>query len=200
MVYSSYLGDRANGRPSSRSSSRSRDSPEGPAPMVSSSDLGDRPQWSPEFPILLTTPRFPRGTGTNGLLVRSGRPAPMVARSPDPPHDPEIPPRDRHPWFPRHRSPWVHLQVSFATTLGPIAAFGSWMGLAWSFLEFLGVTPRKLQALLVLISRPQILGQSSGSWLRLWPVPQICYWEDASLREVKRVRPARCVGTASRHS
>jgi hypothetical protein len=28
----------------------------------------------------------------------------------------------------------------------------------------------------------------------------ICYWEDASLREVKLVRPARCVGTASRHS
>ena len=50
-----------------------RVSPEGPAPMVSSSDLGDRPQWSPEFPILLTTPRFPRGTGTNGLLVTSPR-------------------------------------------------------------------------------------------------------------------------------
>ena len=46
--------------------------------MVSSSDLGDRPQWSPEFPILLTIPSFPRGTGPNGLLVRSGRPAPMV--------------------------------------------------------------------------------------------------------------------------
>jgi hypothetical protein len=41
--------------------------------MVSSSDLGDRPQWSSEFPILLTTPRFPRGTGTNGLLVTSPR-------------------------------------------------------------------------------------------------------------------------------
>ena len=130
----------------------------------------DQHQWSPR-PILLTIPRFPRGTGTNGLLVRSGRPAPMVARVPDPPHDPEIPPRDRHQWSPRHESPCVHPRVRFATTLGPVAAFGSWMGLAWNFLEFLGLTFRS--SLLVLISRQQILGQSSGSWLRLWPVLQI---------------------------
>ena len=173
--------------------------------MVSPSDLGDRPQWSAEFPILLTIPRFPRGTCTHGLLVRSGRPAPMVARVPDPPHDPEIPPRDRHqwsprpiwatgpngrpssrsssrprdspegpapmvsssdlgdrpqwspefpiflkiprfplrgrhPWSPRHQSPCVHLRVCFATTSGPVAAFGPWLGLARSFLEFLGVS------------------------------------------------------------
>ena len=35
-----------------------------------------------------------------------------------------------------------------------------------------------------------------GAVLGWW----ICYWEDASLREVKRVRLARCVDTASRHS
>ena len=41
--------------------------------MVSSSDLGDRPQWSPEFPILLTIPSFPRGTGAHGVFVTSPR-------------------------------------------------------------------------------------------------------------------------------
>ena len=127
--------------------------------MVSSSDLGDRPQWSPEFPILLTIPRFPRGTDTHGLLVRSGRPAPMVARVPDPPHDPEIPPRDRHQWSPRHESPCVHPRVRFATTLGPVAVFGPWLGLARSFLEFL------------VVSWSDLLSLSSSPDRRSWDSP-----------------------------
>ena len=107
----------------------------------------------------LSDPRFPRGTGTNGLLVRSGRPAPMVARVPDPPHDPEIPPRDRHQWSPRHESPCVHPRVRFATTLGPVAVIGPWLGLARSFLEFL------------VVSWSDLLSLSSSPDRRSWDSP-----------------------------
>ena len=74
--------------------------------MVSSSDLGDRPQWSPEFPILLTIPRFPRGTDTHGLLVTS--PRAFISKSALLP-----------PW-----APLLHLDRGWA-----------WLGVSWSFLE-----------------------------------------------------------------
>ena len=90
---------------------------------------------------------------------RSGRPAPMVARVPDPPHDPEIPPRDRHQWSPRHESPCVHPRVRFATTLGPVAVIGPWLGLARSFLEFL------------VVSWSDLLSLSSSPDRRSWDSP-----------------------------
>ena len=85
--------------------------------------------------------------------------APMVARVPDPPHDPEIPPRDRHQWSPRHESPCVHPRVRFATTLGPVAVIGPWLGLARSFLEFL------------VVSWSDLLSLSSSSDRRSWDSP-----------------------------